>query len=362
MELLKKLIQAESPSGFEANAQKVWSDEAGKYADEVMFDVHGNSTAVANKKGNKKVMFSAHIDEVGYMVRHINDDGYIFFVIIGGVDNHLLPGQMVTILTKGGGKKTGVVGRLAVHCIEEDEGKKTTKVEECWIDIGAVDKDDVEKCISIGDPIVPSNTFSYLSGSRITGRGLDDKVGVWIMAKLLYELTQCGFGGAKEDPSVYCSATVQEEIGCRGAITSTYAINPAVAIALDVTFAVDHPEIDKEKFGDVELGGGPVISRGPNINNALFDELVKSAENAGVDYQVEAEPGATGTDARAMQVTRGGIATGLISIPLRYMHSPVEVVDTNDLEDTVKLLTQFCLRMGKNIDFVPKPRGDNNAL
>ena len=362
MEFLKKLINAESPSGFEQNAKKVWVDAIDKNCDEVRLDVHGNSTGVYNQGGNKKVMFSAHIDEVGYIVKHIDDDGYIYVTAIGGIDRHLMPGQMVNILTEHG-IIIGVVGRKPVHCLDEDNEEEDTvaKMHELWIDIGVNDFGQTVGAVRIGDPIVPSNTFAWLMESRITGRGLDDKAGVWVMAKLIEALKKNEMSG-ETFPAIYCSATVQEEIGCRGAITSTYNINPEVAIAIDATFATDHPYMDKEAWGDIEVGGGPVICRGANINTMVFDELVASAEAINIPYQIEAEPGKTGTDAEVMQVSRNGVATGLVSIPLRYMHSPVEVVDVNDMKNTVKLLTKFCSRMSRNISFVPKWEGDTNAF
>ncbi len=343
---LQRLIDSISPSGFEENAVKVWSERTEKFADYIKVDILGNSMAVLENNEGPKIMFAGHIDEVGFMVKYINKDGYIYFSTIGGIDLHLVPGQRVWIKTKKG-KILGVIGKKPIHLLEEEERKKVSKIEGFWIDIGINDKKQVESIVDIGDPIVPAVGLETLSKDIMVGRGFDDKSGAFVVSEVLRVLSKKKFKS-----SIYGVATVQEEIGLRGAKTSAYGISPDIGIAIDVTFASDFPSVDKRKTGDIKLGKGPVIARGPNINPKVFNLFVETAKKEKIPYQIESISRATGTDANVMQLTKSGIATGLISIPNRYMHTPVELVSIKDLENVVKLLSAFVLRAEKEKDLV----------
>jgi endoglucanase len=347
-EFLKRLTETISPSGFEEEAVGVWKERTRNFVDEVRSDVHGNGIAVLNKGKRPKIMLAGHIDEVGYMVKYIDKEGYIYFSTIGGIDSHLIPGQRVWIKTKKG-KVLGVIGKKPVHLLEEEEKKKVAKIEELWIDIGRKDEKETKGTVSIGDPAVPAVGFEVLNNEKVVARGFDDKVGAFIVSETLRLLLK-----NKPKASIYGVATVQEEIGLRGARTSAYGISPEMSIAIDVTFATDFPGIDKKKIGDIKIGEGPVIARGPNINPKIFDLLVQTASKEKISYQIQAISKATGTDANVIQLTRAGVATGLLSIPNRYMHTPVELVSLRDLENAARLLSAFILRVDEKVSFLPR--------
>ncbi|MCK4860171.1 MAG: M42 family metallopeptidase [Candidatus Omnitrophica bacterium] len=343
LEFLKRLMETVSPSGFEEEAVRIWKERTKGFADEVRNDVHGNSIAVLNKGGKPRIMLAGHIDEIGYMVKYIDKQGYIYFSTIGGIDLHLVPGQRVWIKTKKG-KVLGVIGRKPAHLLEGEERKKISKIEELWIDIGAKDEKEAKSILDIGDPAVPAVGFENLRNDLVVARGFDDKGGAFIVSETLRLLSE-----KKIKSAVYGVATVQEEIGLRGARTSAYGISPDIGIAIDVTFASDFPTMDKKKIGDIRIGGGPVIARGPNINPKIFELLVETAKKEKISYQIEGISKATGTDANVIQLTKSGVATGLVSIPNRYMHTPVELVNLQDLENIAKLLSAFILRIGSKI-------------
>ncbi|MFP4687615.1 MAG: M42 family metallopeptidase [bacterium] len=336
---LKNLIDAVSPSGFENEAVDVWKAELKKYADKIETDIHGNCIAVSEEEKSPRVMLAGHIDEVGFMVKYIDENGYIFFSTVGGVDSQVVPGQRVKIKTDSGYIK-GVIGRKPIHLLEDEEKKKAPKTEDLWIDIGSKDEEETKSKVGIGDAIVFDVGLTELNSDRLTGRGFDDKAGAFVVARVFEELA-----GENLKAALYSVATVQEEIGLRGARTSAYGISPDIGIAVDVTFASDFPTMNKKKSGDIKIGGGPVIARGPNINPRIFKTLVETAEAEEIPYQIQSVSTATGTDANVIQTTKSGVATALISIPLRYMHTPVEVISTEDLENTVLLLKKFMERV-----------------
>jgi len=344
----KSLVEAPSPSGFEQPAQGVYRNFVEDYADEVKTDVHGNVIAFKKGKGKFKMMVSGHADEVGLMVNYIDKEGFIYFTPIGGIDYSLLPGLKVDIHTKKGSIR-GAIGRKAIHMMERDETDKAPKREDLWIDIGAKDKKEAEKMVSIGDPITYAAGLEELPNDLVLTKATDNKAGVFAAGALLKYLS-------KTDISVnlYCVSSVQEEIGLRGARTSAYGINPDIGLAFDVTTATDHPRTDKKKYGDISLNKGPVISRGPNINPTIYDLLVETAKKNKIDYQISGDPRGTGTDANIMQLTRSGVATGLISFPNRYMHTPIEIISFKDLENAIKLGGEFIKKINDKIDFIPK--------
>jgi len=242
----------------------------------------------------------------------------------------------------------GVIGRKAVHLMDEEERKKPVELHTLWIDIGAKNKDEAKKLVSIGDPVTYTAGLERLQGDLAVGRGFDDRAGAFAVAEALRLLS--------EDPpeaAVFAVSTVQEEVGRRGAATSTFGLEPKVGIAVDVIHASDHPEVDKRKAGEVKLGGGPVISKGADINPVVADMLIRTAEEEGIPYQTEGSPRDSGTDAHAIQVSRAGVASGVVSIPLRYMHTPVEVLSLVDLENVAKLLAAFARRITEETELVP---------
>ncbi|MDD5529819.1 MAG: M42 family metallopeptidase [bacterium] len=346
LDFLRSFINSVSPSGFEGEARKIWKDRTKKFTDEVFTDVHGNAMGVLNKTGKPRIMLAGHMDEIGYMVKYINKDGFIYFSLIGGFDLHLLPGERVWINTSKG-KILGVIGRPPIHLLKEEQRKKIADIGDLFIDIGVKTKAEAEKLVSIGDPAVPAVEFEVLNKDRVVARGFDDKGGAFIVSEVLRNLSK-----KKIKSSVFGVATVQEEIGLRGATTSAFRVSPDVGIAIDVTFASDYPGTE-EKNGDIKIGKGPVISRGPNINHKVFEILVDVAKKEKIPYQIDAAPRGTGTDANAIQLTKEGVAAGLVSIPNRYMHSPVELVSLNDIENIVKLLTGFIMRIDEKTNFIP---------
>ncbi|MFP3953172.1 MAG: M42 family metallopeptidase [Candidatus Acetothermia bacterium] len=331
---LENYVNTISPSGFEDQAAKLWKEEAEGFADEVHGDRHGNSFAVVNKGGSPRVMLAGHTDEIGLMISQINDDGYLHFTTIGGWDPQVLPGQRVKLRGKEG-TVVGVLGRKPIHLLEKEDREKVVKPEEMWIDIGVDDKEEAEELISIGSPGVLDYEFTHLQGNLVAARGFDDKSGGFVVLEAARELARL-----HPKAEIHSVATVQEEIGLRGAITSAYGVAPDVGIAVDVGFATDTPSMDveKRKVGDVKMGGGPILSKGPNINPILLDKMEEVAADKDIPYQVVGAPKGTGTDANAIQLTRSGVATALISIPNRYMHSPCEIVSLDDLENIIDLI------------------------
>lgn len=349
VEFLRRCMETVCPSGFEEEISRIWRKEADRFAERTWADSHGNSFAVVNEGGIPRVMLAGHADEIGLMITYIDDHGYLSFAGIGGWDPQVLPGQRVWIQGMTG-PILGVIGRKPIHLLEEEERKKVVKIEDLWIDIGAKDKEDVASLVEIGDPAVLDYSFAELRNDLVVSRGFDDRVGAFLVleaARLVAAMNP--------KASVYAVATVQEEVGLRGARTSAFGIDPQVGIAVDVGFATDTPGMDKEKkkVGEVTMGKGPIIARGPNINPVLFKLFVETAKEKKIPYQIEGAPRGTGTDANAIQLCRAGVATGLISVPNRYMHSPCEIVHLGDLENIARLIAHTVVRIDERTDFIP---------
>jgi endoglucanase len=336
---LTELLAARSPSGYEAEAQAVFDRHVKPAADVYAKDAMGNRLATLNPKSDPTLMLAGHIDELGLIITYVNDKGFIYFETIGGHDRIMIPGRRVQIQTAQGIVK-GVTGKRAVHMMDEADRKKVPEIHELWIDIGAKTKAEALARVTIGDVATYDHGFELIHGSVGAARAFDDKVGAYVVGETLIRLAKARRKLAARVVSV---ATTQEEIGVRGATTAVYAVDPHIAVAVDVGHATDHPDCDPRKHGSTTLGGGPMICRGANINPKIFDALVAAAKRAKIPYQIEADPRPTGTDARAIQVGRAGVATGLVSIPLRYMHTPSELVDLEDVERCVLLLTEFAL-------------------
>ena len=342
---LVELLKAKSPSGAEAQAQAVYDRHVKPHADADANDALGNRLATLNPKGSPTLMFAGHMDELGLMIIFVNKDGFLYFDTIGGHDLSIISGRRVIIQTARGPVK-GVTGKRAIHLMDEEDRKKVPKKHEIWIDIGAKTKAEALSRVAIGDVATYDHEFELISGSIGTARAFDNKVGAYIVGEALIRLAQ-----EKLNAKVVSVATTQEEIGTRGATTSAFAVDPHIALAVDVGHATDHPDCDQRKFGETKLGGGPIVCRGPNINPKVYDRLVTCAKKAKITIQLDADPRPTGTDARAIQMARGGVAVGLVSIPLRYMHTPSEVVDLEDVENCVKLFVAFAKSIGKGESF-----------
>ncbi len=345
---LKSLLETAGPSGFENKNAENWRKRTAKFADKVHGDYHGNSFAVLNEKGSPVVMIAGHIDEIGYMVNHIDEKGFIYFTTIGGIDPHIMPGQRVIIHNEKG-EVPGIMGRKPIHVIKPEERGKVSKITSMWIDIGAKDKKEALKHVSIGDPITANEGFMEVLNDNVVARALDDRAGAFIVSEVIRILSQ---EIKTFKPAVYGVATVQEEVGLRGAITSAFSVNPDIGFAVDVTFATDHPEMDKRALGEVYLGKGPVLYRGANINPKLYDLLVRTAKKKKIPHQLRGAARGTGTDANAIQLSRGGTATALISIPNRYMHTPVEMCNLKDIENVAKLIAYTIKEIKSAKDFI----------
>jgi len=338
---LVDLLNARSPTGHEYEAQEVVDRFVEPRVDAYRKDTMGNRFATVNPEGDPRVLFAGHIDELGLIVSYINDQGFLYFDTLGGHDKSMISGRRVSILTRNGIVR-GVTGKRAIHLMSPDDRKKVPETHEIWIDIGVKSKAEAEKVVRIGDPAVYDQSFELVRGSVGVARAFDDKAGAYAVLEAVRRLQK-----DKLAARVTAAATTQEEIGTRGAITAAFSENPDFAIAVDVGHATDSPDCDPRKYGSFKQGGGPIVCRGPNINPIVFERIVEVAEKKKIPYQLEADPRPTGTDARAIQVAQAGIATGLLSIPLRYMHTPSEMVDLEDIEHTVQLLVAFAQSLKK---------------
>jgi endoglucanase len=348
---LKSLLDTPGPSGFETAPARVWRAEAQQFADSVAADVGGNSLATINPGGAPRLMFAGHIDEIGLMVVHIDDEGYVHFDPIGGWDTQVFVGQRVLLLGRNG-PVAGVIGKRAIHLMEKDDRDKVSKPEDLWIDIGAANRADAESRLRVGDAGVLAATVQELPNGRVVSRSLDNRIGAFVVLEALRLLA-----GDRPRAQVTAVATTQEEIAYTtggGARTTAVSLDAQAAIVVDVTHATDYPGIEKKRHGDIRLGGGVVLSRGSAVNGAVFDLLVEAAEREKIPFTIQAAPKYTGTDADAIYTAHRGIATGLVSVPNRYMHSPNEMVALDDLDRAARLLAAFARSVSAETDFVPR--------
>ena len=333
LEFLEAFMKSSSPTGYEAEAAEVFRKYTSQFCDEVRGDVMGNTIAVLNPEAEFKVMLAGHYDEIGFQIVYISDDGLVYFRANGGIDKLNIPSSEVDILTPNG-KVPGVIGKKPIHLLKEAERSKALELSDLWIDIGASSREEAEKLVSVGDPVAMRSNFRMLNENRFISKGTDDKIGAFIVAEVLRRLA-----GKKLNVGVYGVGTVQEEVGTRGAHTSAFGIDPDIAVALDVGFATDLPDIPKKQYGDVTLGKGAILTRSCDNNRILGELLRKSAKDNAVPYQEGAAHRATGgTDTATIQLTRSGVATALISIPNRYMHSQVEMCDLRDAESAIEII------------------------
>ena len=346
---LKELVETPSPSGYEQPAQRVIKKQLEGIADDFKTDVMGNLIARLAGQGGPRVMLAGHCDEIGFMVQFVDDRGFIYFGAIGGVDSHLSPGQRVKIHTEKG-EIPGVIGKKAIHLIEPKDREKVINLKKQFIDIGCSTREEVEALIQIGDPVTFAVGVQTLQNDRATSRAFDDKMGSFIVTEVMKLVKEGGYIAA----DLFAVSTVQEEIGLRGAATSSYGVNPDVGIVVEVTHATDYPDVEQSAIGRVELGKGPVIARGANINPILFKLMIDTAVAEEIPIQIIGVPRATGTDANVMQLSRGGVATALLGIPLRYMHTPVETLSLSDLDQAIKLLVAVVKRIDGDSSFIPE--------
>lgn len=347
LSFLKRLVETPSPSGYERPIQDVVREWAGPLADEVRTDRHGNVLAIRNPEGSPRIMLAGHCDQIALMVQHIDDNGFLYIQPMGGWDMQTLLGQHLTVWTRSG-PLHGVLSRKAIHLLTTEERRKVPEFTDVWVDIGVRDKKEAEELVTPGDTVTFALGYRPLRNDFACSPGMDDKVGLWTVMETLRLLKDVPVKAA-----VYCVSTVQEEIGLRGAATSAYNIHPHVGIAVDVCHATDTPSSEKKEIGEIKVGKGPVLFRGPNINPRVHELLHDMSKLHEIPIQMRGSPRATGTDANAMQLSRGGVATALIGIPNRYMHSPVEVVCLSDLDNAARLLAAFCTTVTTENDWTP---------
>jgi putative aminopeptidase FrvX len=350
-DFLKRLLDAPAPSGHEIRAARVWRAEAEKIADRVDADISGNSIAWLNEGGGPRVMLAGHIDEIGVMITHIDDDGFLYFEGIGGWDPQVLVAQRIRILSKDG-DVLGVIGKKPIHLIKGEEKEKASKITDLWIDIGVKGREAAEKRgVRVGDAGVIDGSLIEMGDGIIASRSIDNRIGAFIVLEALRQLSE-------ERPAacVAAVATAQEEIGYfgGGARTSAFHVDPSIALVVDVTFATDAPGIEKKELGDHKLNSGPVLARGAAAHNVVFERMVETAKRAGIEHTITASARFTSTDADAIYLSRSGVATGLVSVPNRYMHSPNEMVSLQDLEQTAKLIATFVRELTADTDLVPR--------
>jgi putative aminopeptidase FrvX len=347
-DFLEQLLTTPSPTGRESEIQKAVRSYISSTADEIRTDLHGNLIASINPKASRRVMLAGHCDQIALVVKHISKDGFLSVAALGGIDVGVLYGASVQVLTE---KKriSGVIGRKPIHLQSSDERSKTTHdIDKVWIDIGAKDKKDAEQHVEVGDAVIFTPTITHLLNNSITGPGLDNRVGLYVVIETLRRLSS-----RKLSVGVYSVSTVQEEVGLRGAKTAAFSIDPEIGIAVDVTHANDNPGNENSKNCDCKLGAGPTIPRGPNINPVLEKMLRSIATKKKIPHQIAITTAPLGNDANAIQLSRGCVATAALGIPNRHMHTQAEVCNLDDLEHAVQLLTEFIVSIKPKMSFTP---------
>ena len=350
LNFLKTLVNTPSPVGHEVRGQRVWLDYAKQFAEETYSDAYGNCVAVLNKGGSPRVMLAGHADEIAMAVNYINEEGFIYVRKMGGVDPAITKAQRVTIHTRGGPVK-GVVGNVAPHLMKEEKEPRTPKIHDLFIDIGVSSRKAAETLVRIGDPITLVDEFDLLRNDLAVARAFDNRVGTFAVAEALRLLKE---SKAKLNAEVCAVSNVQEEVGLLGARQIAYSLKPDIALVVDVTHATDYPTVNKSQHGDVKIGGGPAITHGGCNHPEVVKRLEEIARAKKIRLQHEAMSATSGTDTDAIFWTRGGIASALISLPDRYMHSPVELVSLKDLEQIPVLLAGFAASLKRGEEFKVK--------
>ena len=347
MKFLEQLMRSASPTGYESEAAKIFKDYLSGCC-EVKCDVMGNTIAALNTGAPVRVMLSGHYDEIGFQIVYISDEGLLYFRPNGGIDKLNVPASEVDIITENG-RVPGVIGKKPIHLLSEAERSQAIELKDMWIDIGAASREEAEKLVAVGDPVVMRENFRMLNENRFISKGTDDKIGAFIVAETMRRLAK-----RQLNVAVYGVGSVQEEVGLRGATAGAYSVDPHIGFGIDVGFATDLPDIPKKQYGDVTLGKGPALSRSCD-NNVVLGKIIRNTAKANnIPYQETVAHRATGgTDTAAIQLSRGGTATALISIPNRYMHSQVEMCDLRDAEAAIELLTETIAAFTGNESFVP---------
>ncbi len=350
LKFLETLINTPSPSGFETRGQRVWLDYVKKFAEATETDAYGNAVAWFNKGGSPRIMLAAHADEIAMTVNFINEQGFIYVRKVGGIDPAITKAQRVNIHTRGGTIR-GVVGNVAPHLMKLEGEPKPPKIHDLFIDIGVSSRKEAEKLVRIGDPITLVDEFEMLRGDLAVARAFDNRIGTFAVAEALRLLTE---SNRKLHAEVCVVSNIQEEVGCLGARQIAYTLKPDVALVVDVTHATDYPTVSQAQHGDIKIGKGPAITHGGPNHAEVVARLEKIAEDEEIPLQHEAISSSSGTDTDVIFWTRGGIPSALISLPNRYMHSPVEVVSLKDLEQIPELMAAFTMSVKRGEQFKVK--------
>ncbi|MBN2385256.1 M42 family metallopeptidase [bacterium] len=346
LSFLKKLLTIPGPSGDEIAVSRFWRQETGTFADDVHADVSGSSLALL-RGGNPRVLLLGHIDEIGFMISHIDDDGFLSFLTIGGLDPQVMLGQRVRLLGRDR-DVFGVIARKETEFMDEEELAQACKLKNLWIDIGVKNRSEALQLIRVGTVGVIDGPIYELPNDRLVSRALDNRIGAFTVLEVLRALSR-----KRPSATVAAAATTQEEISSFGAKTMAFSYKPDIALVIDVAYTTDPPESDKNRYGVVKLGGGPVFSRGAANNPLLYDRLLDMAEREKIPYNIQIMPEYTATDADTVQFIREGVATAVISIPCRYMHTPNEMVQLTDVDKTIQFLVTFIHELTPDTSFIP---------
>jgi len=350
LNFLRRLVNTPSPSGHEVRGQRVWLDYVKQYSDETFSDAYGNCVAVLNKGGSPRLMLAAHADEIAMAVNYINDEGFIYVRKLGGIDAAITKAQRVVIHARNGPVK-GVVGNVAPHLAKLDKQRKLPQIHDLFIDIGAGNRRQAEKLVHIGDPITLADEFELLRNDLAVARAFDNRVGTFAVAEALRLLRE---SKRRLNAEICAVSNIMEEVGLLGARQIAYSLKPGVALVVDVTHATDYPTVNKPQHGDVKIGQGPTVTHGGCNHPQVVARIEAVAKQKRINLQHEAMSATSGTDTDVIFWTRGGIPSALISLPNRYMHSPVELVSLNDLEKIPELLAHFALSLKRGEEFKVK--------
>jgi tetrahedral aminopeptidase len=346
-DFLRALVEATGPSGYEWDAQRVWRERVVEVAADTWTDSLGNAFATLNPGGSPRVMIEAHIDQIGFIVTYFDEQGFVYFKPIGHFDPATVVGTRVRLMGRHGPVE-GAIGRMPVHLLEPEAQDKGPELKSLWIDVGASSRAEVEERLAVGDAGAWSAGMTRLLGSCIAAPGLDNRAGAYVIAEAFRALAD-----AHPHAEVIAASSVQEEIGLRGAQVSAYTADAPIGICSEVHWTSDHPYAPVTELGEIRVGAGPLLTRGANTNHRVFERLAAAAQTVGTPYQVRAEPKGTSNDQNVMQIARGGMATGLVKVPTRYLHTTSEIVSTDDMDACVAVLTRFVLDLEP--DFDPRP-------
>jgi len=350
VQFLRKLINTPSPSGHEARGQRVWLDYVRAYTDETFTDAYGNAVAVVNKGGSPRLMLAAHADEIALVVNFINKEGFIYVRKLGGIDPAITKAQRVIIHSRGGPVK-GVVGNVPPHLTKTEKDRKTPEIQDLFIDIGVSSRKEAEELVRVGDPITLTDEFDRLRGDLVVARAFDNRIGTFAVAETLRLLSE---GKQKTKAEICAVSNIMEEVGLLGARQIAYSLHPDIALVVDVTHATDYPTVNQALHGDVKIGRGPTLTHGGCNHPEIVARLEDLAHKHDIPLQHEAMSASSGTDTDVIFWTRGGIPSALISLPNRYMHSPVELVHLKDLEKIPQLMAAFARALKRGEQFKVK--------